>query len=147
MLSDICRKVYVIQNLSFMTGEGRLVSKLSGIENVSFIFDSVVTELVGENKLSAIRIHNTKDNTDSTLTLDGIFVAIGQQPENKPFAGVTDLNDYGYINATEDCTTKTPGIFVAGDCRTKAIRQVTTAAADGTVAALAACRYLENLEN
>ena len=77
--------------------------------------------------------------------MDGLFVAIGQVPENKPFENLTALNDYGYITAGENCLTDTEGVFVAGDCRTKQIRQITTATADGAVAALAACRYLDNL--
>ncbi|MBO5415529.1 MAG: FAD-dependent oxidoreductase [Clostridia bacterium] len=145
MLSEYCRKVYVIQNLATMTGEGRLVAKLTEKENVSFIFNSVVTELIGGEKLEAIKIRNTEDNTDTELKLDGIFVAIGQVPENAPFADVADLNDYGYIDATEDCLTKTEGVFVAGDCRSKRVRQITTATGDGAVAALAACRYIDSL--
>ena len=145
MLSEYCTKVYVIQNLSTMTGEGRLVAKLSERDNVEFIFDSVVTELVGSGKLEAIKIKNTANDTERQITLDGIFVAIGQVPENESFANVAELNERGYITAGEDCLTGTPGIFVAGDCRTKAIRQVTTAAADGAVAALAACRYIDNM--
>ncbi len=145
MLSEYCTKVYVIQNLAMMTGEGRLVAKLQTRDNVTFIFNSVVTELKGEDKLSGIRIKNTVDGTESDIELDGIFVAIGQVPENRGFENVADLNDYGYIAAGEDCLTRTPGIFVAGDCRTKAIRQVTTASADGAVAALAACRYIDSL--
>ena len=145
MLSEYCTKVYVIQNLSTMTGEGRLVAKLSERDNVEFIFDSVVTELVGSGKLEAIKIKNTANDTERQITLDGIFVAIGQVPENESFANVAELNERGYITAGEDCLTGTPGIFVAGDCRTKAIRQVTTAAADGAVAALAACRYIDSL--
>ena len=81
------------------------------------------------------------------LTVDGTFVCIGQIPENAAFADVVTLNDYGYVAAGEDCRPETtiPGVFVAGDCRTKSIRQVTTATADGAVAALAACRYLDTL--
>lgn len=145
MLSEYCNKVYVIQNLATMTGEGRLVAKLTERENVSFIFNSVVTELIGGERLEAIKIHNTEENTDSEIKLDGIFVAIGQVPENAPFADVADLNDYGYIDAAEDCLTKTEGIFVAGDCRSKRVRQITTATGDGAVAALAACRYIDSL--
>ena len=145
MLSEYCTKVYVIQNLATMTGEGRLVAKLTERDNVEFIFDSVVTELIGEEKLEAIKIKNTSDNTERQISLDGIFVAIGQVPENDSFSNVAELNERGYITAGEDCLTGTPGIFVAGDCRTKAIRQVTTAAADGAVAALAACRYIDSL--
>ena len=109
------------------------------------IFDTLVTELVGSDKLEAIMLHNTKTDRVSKLEVDGLFVAIGQQPENECFANLTELNEAGYIVADEACLTDTPGVFVAGDCRTKAVRQVTTAAADGTVAALAACRYLEKL--
>jgi thioredoxin reductase (NADPH) len=128
-----------------MTGEGKLVSKLSEKDNVTFIFNSVVTELIGTDTFKGIKIKNTADGTVSDVLVDGIFVAIGQVPENEAFADVADLNDYGYIIASEDCTTKTAGIFVAGDCRTKAIRQITTASADGAVAALAACRYIDNM--
>ena len=145
LLSDICTEVTVVQNLAQMTGESKLVSKLSTKDNVKFIFNTVVTDLVAnESGLSAIKLLNTSTEEYSTLALDGIFVAIGQKPENKPFENLTKLNDYGYIIADEACLTDTKGIFVAGDCRTKSVRQITTATADGAVAALAACRYLDN---
>ena len=145
MLSEYCPKVTVIQNLSFLTGEGRLVATLETKDNVSFIYDTVVTELIGDDKLTAIKLRNTTTGEESTLSLDGIFVAIGQVPENKPFESLTALNEYGYIIAGEDCLTDTKGIFVAGDCRTKSVRQVTTATSDGSIAALAACRYIDTL--
>jgi len=145
MLSEYCTKVTVIQNLSFMTGEGKLQKILEGKDNVDMIFDSVVTEFLANDSLYGVKIHNTKDNTDTELRVNGVFVAIGQQPENEPFADVTALNDYGYIISDEKCRTDTDGVFVAGDCRTKDVRQVTTATADGAVAALAACRYIDNL--
>ena len=90
-------------------------------------------------------IQNTKTDSVEELSFDGMFVAIGQAPENEDFRSVTALDDYGYIVADENCLTDTEGVFVAGDCRTKRIRQVTTAAADGAVAALAACRYIDGL--
>lgn len=145
MLSEYCKKVYVIQNLAVMTGEGRLVSKLIEKDNVSFIFNSIVTDIIGDGKLEGIKIKNTDDGSMSDIMLDGVFVAIGQVPENEAFADMADLNERGYIDAGEDCLTKTEGIFVAGDCRSKAIRQITTATADGAVAALAACRYIDSL--
>ncbi len=145
MLSEYCPHVYVIQNLSAMTGEGRLVSKLAAKENVSFIFDSVVAELLGDSKLTGIKIHNTKTGEDTEIKVDGIFVAIGQVPENECFSDVVKLNAWGYIDADESCTTESAGIFVAGDCRSKMIRQITTAASDGSIAALAACRYVDNM--
>jgi len=145
LLSDICTEVTVVQNLAFMTGESKLVSKLKEKNNVKFIFNTIVTKLVSnENGLTAIELLNTEANESSVLSVDGIFVAIGQKPENEPFADLTKLNDYGYIVADESCTTDSEGILVAGDCRTKAVRQITTATADGAVAALAACRFLDN---
>jgi thioredoxin reductase (NADPH) len=147
LLCDTCKKVYVVQNLDHMTGEGSLVSKLEGRENVEFILSTVVTELVGIGELEGIKIKDT-DGNERTLELDGVFVAIGQIPENEPFSDVVALSERGYIVAGEDCIPDTDceGIFVAGDCRTKSIRQVTTATADGAVAALAACRYVDSLE-
>ncbi len=148
LLSDTCKKVYVVQNLDHMTGEGSLVSKLEGRENVEFVLSAVVTELIGTSEIEGIKIKSETDGSESTLEVDGIFVAIGQIPENEPFADVVALNDRGYIVAGEDCLPDTDceGIFVAGDCRTKSVRQVTTATADGAVAALAACRYVDSLE-
>ena len=148
LLSDGCKKVYVVQNLGFLTGEGALQASLAKRDNVEVIFSSVVTELVGDSEIRGIKIINTESGEESEIALDGIFVAIGQQPENEAFADVVSLNDYGYVTAGEDCLpeAKHGGIFVAGDCRTKAIRQVTTATADGAVAALAACRYVDSLK-
>ena len=146
LLSEGCKKVYLVQNLSFLTGEGALQANVAKRDNIEVILSSVVTELVGDTELKAINIINTENANETTLSVDGIFVAIGQMPENEPFADVVELNDYGYVTAGEDCLPKSKyeGIFVAGDCRTKAVRQVTTASADGAVAALAACRYIDN---
>ena len=146
MLSDLCTEVIVIQNLSFMTGEKKLLQILEKKDNVKMIFDTVVTSLESKDgELCAIELKNTANNEVSTLSIDGMFVAIGQQPENVAFKDITALDNYGYIVSDENCLTDTAGVFVAGDCRTKKIRQVTTAAADGAVAALAACRYIDGL--
>lgn len=146
MLSDLCSEVIIIQNLSFMTGEKKLLQILESKSNVSMIFDTVVTSLESKDgELCAISLKNTANDETLRLALDGMFVAIGQKPENEAFSDITALNDYGYIVADENCLTDTEGVFVAGDCRTKKIRQVTTAAADGAVAALAACRYIDGL--
>ena len=147
MLSNICESVTVIQNLSKLTGEGKLVSAVAEKNNVNVIYNTIVCGLIGEKKLEALALKNTESGYETTLAVDGVFVAIGQKPENEPFADVAPINQNGYIVASENCLTKTPGIFVAGDCRTKEIRQVTTATADGAVAALAACRYIEGLSN
>lgn len=146
MLSDLCSRVIVVQNLSAMTGEKRLVQILERKKNVEMIFDTTVESLESNNnRLESIMLRNTKTNHVSVLKIDGMFVAVGQKPENSAFADVTALDNHGYIISDENCLTDTVGIFVAGDCRTKKIRQVTTAAADGAVAALAACRYIDEL--
>ncbi|MBR2351123.1 MAG: FAD-dependent oxidoreductase, partial [Clostridia bacterium] len=147
LLADGCTKVYVVQNLAFMTGERSLLARLEARDNVEIIYSMVVDELLGESVISGVKIKNPETGDSRTLEVDGIFVAIGQIPENEPFADAVKLNSYGYIEAGEDCmpVTELPGIFVAGDCRTKSVRQVTTATADGAVAALAACRYIDSM--
>lgn len=148
LLSDGCAKVYVVQNLDFLTGESSLVSALDKRDNVEVVLSSVVTELVGGEKIEGIKIKNLSTGEESTVALDGVFVAIGQIPENEQFSSVVALDGRGYITAGEDCVpvSEHAGIFVAGDCRTKSVRQVTTATADGAVAALAACRYVDSLK-
>jgi len=147
LLADGCTKVYVVQNLAFMTGERSLLARLEARDNVEIIYSMVVDELLGDSSIEGVRIKSPETGDCRTLEVDGIFVAIGQVPENEPFADLVKLNDYGYVEAGEDCRPESdhPGIFVAGDCRTKAIRQVTTATADGAVAALSACRYIDSL--
>ena len=112
-------------------------------KGIAVIFDTLVTELIGDEELKAIKTLNTKTQAVSTLDVNGLFVAIGQQPANRCFKNLTRLNEAGYIISSEKCLTDTQGVFVAGDCRTKEVRQVTTAAADGAVAALAACKYID----
>ena len=148
LLSDSCESVTVVQNLAFLTGEPRLQKILAGKPNVDFIYSSVVRAINAQDgNFSGIEIENTESGEKATLSLDGMFVAIGQVPENEPFRSVSDLNDYGYIVAGEDCVPSGApgGIFVAGDCRTKSVRQITTATADGATAALAAIRFIDNL--
>ena len=144
MLSELCSHVTVIQNLSFMTGEAKLLEILEKKDNVTLVYDTLVTELIGDGALEAVKLTNSKTGEESLLNVPGLFVAIGQKPENECFANITKLNDYGYIIADEACLTDTEGVFVAGDCRTKAVRQVTTASSDGAIAALAACRYIDS---
>lgn len=143
MMSEYCGKVTIVQNLDFLTGEKKLQDILAARNNVEVILGVTVDHLEGEEELSAVVLNRTADGEKLTIRPDGLFVAIGQAPENEPFRTVCDLNEYGYIMADESCTTKTPGVYAAGDCRTKAIRQIVTATGDGAVAALAACRYLE----
>ena len=145
LLSEGCKKVYVIQNLDYFTGEARLVEKLREKNNVEFIMGTVISELIGEKSLKGLKLVKEADKTESQLDVDGLFVAIGLIPNNGAFADIAGLDDWGYIDSDESCLTKTAGVFVAGDCRKKQIRQITTAAADGSVAALAACRYIDSM--
>ena len=147
LLSEGCTHVTVVQNLPYLTGEPSLQNILAGRNNVSFIYSTVVAGILGSDTFEGLLLRNVETGEETTLTVDGTFVCIGQIPENAAFADVVKLNDYGYVAAGEDCRPETaiPGVFVAGDCRTKSIRQVTTATADGAVAALAACRYLDAL--
>ena len=146
MLSELCKKVTLVQNLSFFTGEKKLLDQLEKKSNVEFITNSVVCAIEGDDSLSSIRIINTETKEEKTLFVDGIFVAIGQVPENEPFKSVSSLDDYGYIISGEECESGTKGVFVAGDCRTKRVRQIATAVSDGAIAAVNACKYLDSLE-
>ena len=146
LLSDLAKKVYVVQNLDFLTGEEKLAEQLRSKENVEIILGTVVKELHGDGGLKAITVVNEKSGAESELTIDGMFIAIGLIPQNEIFKNILPLNDFGYADAGEDCKSTTAGVFVAGDCRSKRIRQVATAAADGAIAALAACDYVDNLK-
>lgn len=143
LLSEVCNHVTVVQNLADFTGEKKLADALLEKKNVTVYFSTLVDEyLTNGEELTGLRIRNDVTGETKELKVDGAFLAVGLMPENEPFAAFADLNDWGYFDCGEDCTTKTEGLFVAGDCRSKRIRQVTTAAADGAVAAMAACRYL-----
>lgn len=143
LLAETCERVTVVQNLAFLTGEAKMIERLKQKDNIDYIYSTVVSAYEGEDALTALRLHNTETGEDSRLAVDGAFLAIGTEPENDAYASVAELNDFGYIVSDESCLTKTEGIFVAGDCRTKAYRQVATAISDGATAALNACRYLD----
>ena len=141
LLSKTCKQVFVVQNLDYFTGEEKLIEELKATENIVPITGATVAELLGDDELSGIKIK--RGDAIEELKIDGMFTAIGLIPQNEIFASLIKLNDYGYVDSGEDCLTSAEGIFVAGDCRSKRIRQVATAAADGAVAALAACDYLK----
>ena len=141
LLSETSEKVYIIQNLDFLTGENKLQEILSKKGNVEIIYNTTVSELIGDDEISAIRLKSPEK--ESVLNVDGVFVAIGLIPQNEIFKDLITLDNYGYVLSGEECTTNVDGVFVAGDCRTKNVRQVATAASDGAIAALNACRYLD----
>ena len=144
LLSDVCSKVTIVQNLAGFTGEKKLADALLDKPNVEVLFSTVVSGYITENgALTGLQLRSEVDGSESTIAVDGAFLAVGLKPENENFAAFAKLNNWGYFDSAEDCCTATPGIFVAGDCRSKYIRQVVTAASDGAIAAMAACRYLE----
>ncbi len=145
LLSETCKKVIVVQNLDFLTGEQQLQDILAKRENVEVITGTVVEAIADTPAFSGITLLHTATDRRTELSVDGMFVAIGLVPENDAFADRAALDKAGYFASGEDCLTATPGVFVAGDCRAKAVRQVTTATGDGAVAAVAACRYLDSL--
>ncbi len=144
LLSEVCSKVTIVQNLADFTGEKKLAQAILEKDNVEVFFSTVVDSyLTTDGALTGLRLKNDVTGELFEIAVDGAFLAVGLQPENDAFAGFAKLNAWGYFDSAEDCLTDTEGLFVAGDCRSKRIRQVTTAAGDGAIAAMAACMYLD----
>ena len=143
LLAGKCREVIMLQDLPSFTGESRLQDVLFSFPNVRALTNVRITALRADGgELRGVAVEDRTTGKAQEISCDGLFVAIGLIPENEPFAHLAALNSYGYFDIDEECCSETPGIFVAGDCRSKHVRQLTTAVADGAVAALAACRYL-----
>ncbi len=145
LLSSYCKKVYVYTLFDKFFGDKTLIKAVKSKENIEWRPETIVIDFIGEDYLTAIEYKN-KDGEILRHELPAVFVAIGQIPDNNPFKNLVDLDKDGYIVADETCRTRTEGLFVAGDCRTKAVRQVVTAVADGGVAATNACLYLDSIE-
>ena len=143
LLAEKCKQVIILQDLPELTGEATLQNILRSRSNVTIETNrKIVGVQAGNDGLTGVTVADRLTGAERTIPAEGLFIAIGLIPENGPFAGLADLNQYGYFASGEDCLTRTPGVYVAGDCRSKSIRQLTTACADGAVAALAACRYV-----
>lgn len=143
LLAETCKKVTVVQNLAFLTGEQKMIDQVLARDNVEILYSTLCVGYEGTEQLTGLRLQNAETGAERSLAVDGAFLAIGTEPENLAFASLAPLNEAGYIKADESCTTPTAGIFAAGDCRTKTYRQVATAVADGAAAALNACRWLD----
>lgn len=141
-LAEICKKVYLVHRRDAFRAEDSLVAKLREKENVEFILDSVLVSAVAAPLLKSVTVKNVKTGEEREVAVNGLFLAIGQVPSTKDFADILPLDEYGYVIAGEDCKVS-EGIYIAGDCRKKPVRQLTTAAADGTVAATLACEELD----
>lgn len=142
-LSSLCDKVYLVHRREAFRGEEKSLLRLREKENVEIVTSSFIRDLHGQEDLEKITIENLVNQEKMDLSVTGLFVLIGQVPNNKPFEGFIKMDEEGFIEAGEDCKTSQEGVFVAGDCRKKKIRQLTTAASDGTVAALEALKYLD----
>ena len=145
LLSNYCRKVYICTWFERFFGDQSLVKAVKTRENVEWIPNCSLKGFIADEKLTGLNFGYREKEGGFDLNVEGCFIAIGQIPDNKAFANLVDLDKDGYVIADESCTTRTPGFFVAGDCRTKKIRQLTTAAADGACAAVAAGNYIETL--
>ena len=141
-MSTIANKVYLVHRRDKFRGDQVTVDRLSKKENVEFILNSVPKELKGSPKLETLVIENTENGELRELEVQGIFVAYGHIAQNAAFDKLTELDKAGFFASAEDCMTKTEGIFVAGDCRSKARRQLVTATSDGATAAMNAIDYL-----
>ena len=148
-LADIAAQIYVVHRRDEFRGDAALVEKVRAKENVEFVLGFVPEEILGEEKVSGLKLKPSGlvkgVEEPRELNVEGIFVAVGKKPATDKFKKLVDLDEKGYIVAGENCTTSCPGIFVAGDCRTKTLRQLVTAASDGAVAASEAVQYLSNV--
>lgn len=144
-LSNIVKKCYLIHRRDEFRGEESTVNLLKEKNNIEFIYNSNITKLNALEKLDSIELTN-KDGSITTIEVDGLFIAVGRIPENENFAKIIEVDENGYIKASEDCHTNIPGIFVAGDNRAKEVRQLVTATSDGAIAATAAVKYINNLK-
>ena len=140
-MAEIASKVYLIHRRDEFRGANKTINKLKKKENVEFILNSNVTKLNGKNKLESIEVTDNNENV-KTINVSALFIAVGRNPENQNFAKIIDLDEHGYIIASEDCHTNVEGIFVAGDNRVKTVRQLVTAESDGAVAAIEATKFL-----
>ena len=141
-LSRIAKKVYLIHRRDTLRAEKIYREQLEKAENVEFLWNSTVSQLLYEEKLTGVKLQNVYSLTESVLEVDGLFISVGRSPATELFRGQLELDENGYIVAGESTETSIPGVFAAGDVRTKEVRQIITAAADGAVAAHYAQEYL-----
>lgn len=137
-----CEKVYVIHRRDAFRGAPILQERLQALENVEILWDTIVNEIVGEDQVKAVEVRNVKNDSTMQLEVDGIFIAVGISPNTESFQGLAEMDEAGYIKAGEDCVTSVPGLFAAGDIRTKMLRQIVTAVADGACAVMSVQKYL-----
>lgn len=141
-LARICRKVYVVHRRDELRADKILCDRLAACENVEMVWDSIPLEIKGTDQVTALLVQNVKSEETRLLETDGVFIAVGIQPNTDKFRNFVQLDENGYIVAGEEGVTSTPGVFAAGDIRTKSLRQVVTAVADGANAVSSVQKYL-----
>jgi thioredoxin reductase (NADPH) len=144
-LARICKKVYVIHRRNEFRAARSYINKLLSMENVEIIWDSVVEEIKGNEQVENITVKNIKSEESRELEVDGVFIAVGNLPNSQVYKGVVEMDAGGYLVASENCETNIPGVFAAGDIRTKELRQIITAASDGANSITAVEKYLNTL--
>ena len=142
-LARMCEKVYIVHRRDKLRGAKRLQERLQALENIEFVWNSETVAIEGKAQVEALRLRQTKTGEEKRLDVDGVFIAVGIAPESELYAGQLELDEQGYIRADESGQTSVPGVFAAGDVRTKALRQILTAASDGANCVASAERYLQ----
>lgn len=142
-LARMCEKVYIVHRRDKLRGAKRLQERLQALENIEFVWNSETAAIEGSGQVEALRLRQTKTGEEKRLDVDGVFIAVGIAPESELYAGQLELDEQGYIRADESGQTSVPGVFAAGDVRTKALRQILTAASDGANCVASAERYLQ----
>lgn len=142
-LARMCEKVYIVHRRDKLRGAKRLQERLQAFENIEFVWNSETVAIEGNAQVEALRLRQTKTGEERRLDVDGVFIAVGIAPESELYAGQLELDEQGYIRADESGQTSVPGVFAAGDVRTKALRQILTAASDGANCVASAERYLQ----
>ena len=143
-LARMCEKVYIVHRRDKLRGAKRLQERLQALENIEFVWNSETVAIEGNAQVEALRLRQTKTGEEKRLDVDGVFIAVGIAPESELYAGQLELDEQGYIRADESGQTSVPGVFAAGDVRTKALRQILTAASDGANCVASAERYLQS---
>lgn len=142
-LARMCEKVYIVHRRDKLRGAKRLQERLQALENIEFVWNSETVAIEGNAQVEALRLRQTKTGEEKRLDVDGVFIAVGIAPESELYAGQLELDEQGYIRADESGQTSVPGVFAAGDVRTKVLRQILTAASDGANCVASAERYLQ----
>lgn len=142
-LARMCEKVYIVHRRDKLRGAKRLQERLQALENIKFVWNSETVAIEGNAQVEALRLRQTQTGEERRLDVDGVFIAVGIAPESELYAGQLELDEQGYIRADESGQTSVPGVFAAGDVRTKALRQILTAASDGANCVASAERYLQ----